>query len=125
MVAKSNENVDTITNPIGNREAPIDSTKSTKSGSPTLSEVNPSTMTCIGGLFKDRALSQQTAELALQSWREGTRKQYNPYWQLYCTERQIDSISAPMEVWVNFLIELYDSGVGYSAQYTAFLSCSS
>ncbi len=134
MVAKSDENVDTRANPIANREAHIDSTKSTKSGSSTLSEVNPTTMPGIGGFLKDRGLLQQAAELVLQSWREGTRKQYNPYikrWQLYCSERQIDSISAPIEVGVNFLAELYDSGLGYSAacqhdaQYTVFLSCSS
>jgi hypothetical protein len=39
MVAKSDENVNTRTNPIANREAHIDSTQSTKSGSPTLSQV--------------------------------------------------------------------------------------
>ena len=125
MVAKSDENVDTRTNPIANREAHIDSTKSTKSG---LSEANPSTMPGIGGFLKDRGLSQQAAELVLQSWREGTRKQYNPYikrWQLYCSERQVDSISAPIEVGVNFLAELYDSGVGYSAVNTARSALSS
>ncbi len=128
MVAKSDENVDTRTNPIANREAHIDSTKSTKSGSSTLSEANPSTMPGIGGFLKDRGLSQQAAELVLQSWREGTRKQYNPYikrWQLYCSERQVDSISAPIEVGVNFLAELYDSGVGYSAVNTARSALSS
>ena len=99
MVTKSDENVVTRTNSIANREAHIDSTESTKSGSPTLSQVNPSTMAGIGGCLKDRGLSQQAAELVLQSWREGTRKQYNPYikrWQLYCSKRQIDSISAPI-----------------------------
>jgi hypothetical protein len=76
----------------------------------------------IGGFLKDRGLSQQAAELVLQSWRESTRKQYNPYikrWQLYCSERQIDSISAPIEAGVNCLAELYNTGIGYSALNTA------
>jgi hypothetical protein len=122
MVAKSDANVSTRTNPIANREADIDSTQSTKSGSPTLSQVSPPTMPDIGGSLKERELSQQAAELVLKSWREGTRNQYNPYikrWQLYCSERQIDPISAPIEAGVNFLADLYNSGVGYSAVNTA------
>ena len=59
---------------------------------------------------------------------KSTRKQYNPYikrWQLYCGERKIDPISAPLEVGVNYLAELYNTGIGYSALNTARSALSS
>ena len=121
-MAKSHENVDTSANSVTNREAHIDSTQPTKSCSPPLPQVSLIAMPGIGGFLKDRGLSQQAAELVLQSWRESTRKQYNPYikrWQLYCSERQIDSISAPIEAGVNYLAELYNTSIGYSALNTA------
>ena len=78
--------------PIGKHilTQPIDSTKSC---SPPLPQVSLIAMPGIGGFLKDCGLSHQAAELVLQSSRESTRKQYNPYikhWQLYCSERQID-----------------------------------
>ena len=54
--------------------------------------------------------------------------QYNPYikrWQLYCGERKIDPISAPLEVGVNYFAELYNTGIGYSALNTARSALSS
>jgi hypothetical protein len=93
LVAKSHENVDTSANSVTNREAHIDSTQPTKSCSPPLPQVSLIAMPGIGGFLKDCGLSHQAAELVLQSSRESTRKQYNPYikrWQLYCSERQID-----------------------------------
>ena len=124
-MAKSHENVDTSPNSVTNLEAPIESTKS---GSPTLSQASPIAMPGIGGFIKDRGLSQQAAELVLKSWRKSTRKQYNPYikrWQLYCGERKIDPISAPLEVGVNYLAGLYNTGIGYSALNTARSALSS
>ena len=97
-------------------------TKSTKPDSSTLPEAGPTALSSLGGLPNDRGLSDQAAKLVLQSWRENTRKQYNLYikrWQLYCRERQIDSISAPIATGVNFLAALFKTGIGYSALNTA------
>ena len=127
-MAKSHENVDTSANSVTNREAHIDSTKPTKSCSPPLPQVSLIAMPGMGGSLKNRGPLQQAAELVLQSWRENTRKQYNPYikrWQLYCSERQIDSISAPIEAGVNYLAELYNTSIGYSALNTAGSALSS
>ena len=62
------------------------------------------------------------------SWRSGTRKQYATYlekWRRYCSTRSIDPICPPVEEGINFLAELYDSGIGYSAINTARSAISS
>ena len=52
-----------------------------------------------------------------QSWRPGTRKQYATYlqkWRCYFSSRGIDHIFPSVEDGINFLAELYNSGIGYS-----------
>ena len=122
MVAERHENVDARANSVAKRKTNIETTKSTRSGPSIAPEVRTTAMPCIWGLLKDHGLSSQATELVRQSWRKSTRKQYNPYikrWGLYCSERQIDPISAPIESGFNFLADLYQTGIGYSALHTA------
>ena len=45
------------------------------------------------------------------------KKQYEPYikrWKQYCSKRKMDPFLAPAETGVNFPVELYHTGVGYS-----------
>ena len=63
-----------------------------------------------------------------QSWRSGTRKQYATYlqkWRHYCSSRGIDPICPSVEDGINFLAELYNPGIGYSAINTAKSTVSS
>jgi len=56
------------------------------------------------------------------------RKQYATYlqkWQYYCSSRDIDSLHPSVEDGINFLAELYDAGIGYSAINTARSALSS
>ena len=79
LVAKSHANTTTGADPVTSGEASVDSTKSTKPDPPTLPEAGPTALFSLGGLLNDRELSVQAAQLVLQSWRESTWKQYNPY----------------------------------------------
>ena len=63
-----------------------------------------------------------------QSWRPGTIKQYAIYlqkWKRFCSSRGVDPICPCLEGGINFLAELYDSGIGYSAINTARSAVSS
>ena len=63
-----------------------------------------------------------------QSWRPGTIKQYVIYlqkWKRFCSSRGVDPICSSVEDGINFLAELYDSGIGYSAINTARSAVSS
>lgn len=77
--------------------------------------------------LESRGLSEQASTLIVQSWRENTRHQYKPYikkWELYCS-KQINPVSPTVEQGINFLAELYNTGVGYSAINTARSALSS
>ena len=58
----------------------------------------------------------------MQSWRTSTRVQYRSYikkWTEYCCKWKIDPVSPPIASGVNFLAELYNQGLSYSALNTA------
>ena len=59
------------------------------------------------------------------SWRNSTKKQYATYinrWEIFCLGRNCDPFRAPVGEVLLFLAELYKSGIGYSAIYTAYTS---
>ena len=56
------------------------------------------------------------------SWRGSTQKQYNGYvsrWQVFCCKRSLDPLQADVKNILDFLTELYEAGLGYSALNTA------
>ena len=70
----------------------------------------------IRATLTDRGLSQQAQELLSNSWREGTKKQYDTTarrWRAYCGQREIDSLTPPVIEVVNFLTSLFEGGLGY------------
>ena len=66
--------------------------------------------------FKSRKLSEKSVDIIMSSWRQSTKKQYSTYinrWISFCNERKIDTFQTPIEYFVEFLIELYKSGLSY------------
>ena len=60
--------------------------------------------------FPTRGLSSYSIVIFLNSWREGSRKQYRVYlkrWVRFCSERKIDPIRAPIASALDFLMDLY------------------
>ena len=58
----------------------------------------------------------------MQSWRQGTKKQYDTYinqWVEFCCEREITYHAPPMKDTLEFLLQLYNKGLGYSTLNTA------
>ena len=71
--------------------------------------------------FENQGLSQST-DIILNAWRPSTVKQYMPYirkWETYCSQQQIDPIHTNISQVLNFLTQLFNTGVGYSAINTA------
>ena len=69
-------------------------------------------------LTEQEAFRQATTSIILSSWRDGSRKQYSSYlkrWVQFCSQRQIDPLRAPVTRVLDFLTELYNTGLGYSA----------
>lgn len=72
--------------------------------------------------IRTKGIPEGPANIILQSWREGTRKQYSVYlfrWIQYCTERNIDPLTANQRGALEFLTSLFNQGIGCSALSTA------
>ena len=72
--------------------------------------------------LRARGIPPTAQQIVLQSWRQGTQKQYRVYlkkWASFCHERQLDPHALSVELLVEFLAELFDTGLGYSALGTA------
>ncbi|XP_046546323.1 uncharacterized protein LOC124256363 [Haliotis rubra] len=77
---------------------------------------------------QSEGISEQATDIILQSWRNSTHKQYGGYlqrWMLFCTQKDADPFSPPLRIGLDFLVELYKSGLSYSAVHTARAALSS
>ena len=75
-----------------------------------------------------QGISEKARDIILQSWRPGTYKQYSSYinrWKTYCCSKQISYVSPTLPEALDFLVSMFESGVGYSGINTArsALSC--
>lgn len=73
-------------------------------------------------------LPTDTTNILYDSWRNSTKKQYGSYlnkWVQFCVKRQIDSFKASNSIVLQFLTELFQKGLGYSAINTARSALSS
>lgn len=69
----------------------------------------------------ERFLKKAT-NIIIASWRHGTQKQYSTYikkWVHYCSERQTDKFQTNVNNVLEFLSELFEKNIGYSAINTA------
>lgn len=85
-------------------------------------------MSLIRESLQNKGISARAQELILQSWREGTQKQYRTYlqrWTTFSSGRNTDPIQPAISEVIDFLTELFDSGLGYSSLNTARCALSS
>ena len=85
-------------------------------------------MSLIRESLRNKGIPERAQELILQSWREGAQKQYRTYLQkrtTFSSGRDIDPIQPTISEVIDFLTELFDSGLGYSGLNTARCALSS
>ena len=71
----------------------------------------------VGRLFTCQGLWKEASEIISKSSRNGTAKQYRLYlqkWELFCGRKNIDPLHSSIQEGVNFLAELFATGIGYS-----------
>ena len=76
----------------------------------------------IGECLISAGLSEDTADIIMQSWRSSTRKQYGSYfkrWVQFCHQQQIDKINPSLGEIMLYLTRLHNEGLSYSAINTA------
>ena len=85
-------------------------------------------MSLIRDSLRDKGISERAQEIILQSWREGTQKQYRTYlqkWTKFCSRRGVNTIQPSISEVLDFLTELFNGGLGYSGLNTARCALSS
>jgi len=69
-----------------------------------------------------QGLSPGVIDIILESWKKSTKQQYWTYfqkWKNFCLQRGIDPLLTPVPLVLDFLLALFNSGLGYSALNTA------
>ena len=100
---------------------PIDITRDMENSSPT-QEVNTHGLSAVRQALTGRKISEKATNIIMASWRHGTQKQYSTYikkWVHYCSERQTDKFQTNVINVLEFLSELFEKNIGYSAINTA------
>lgn len=93
-----------------------------------MAEVNSNGMHGIRKRYVDLDLSDNAVDLIMNSWSEGTQKQYSPHinkWFLYCQKHKIDPFASSVNHGAEFLTNYFHEGVGYSSVNTARSALSS
>ena len=68
--------------------------------------------------LETQGISKRASNIILQSWRQGTQKQYASYiepWIKCCHMKHFSCVDPSISQALDFLVELYDQGIGYSA----------
>ena len=75
-------------------------------------------MSFVRQCYETRGVSKSAVGLLMASWRGGTKKQYSGYikkWTAFCLERKVNHLQPPVVAFLDFLSELFDKGLTYSA----------
>ena len=99
-----------------------------RSHSPTPSEVDSDGLQIVRMSLQSQRLSEQAIEIVMSSWRDSTKKQYKTYlarWHKFSTKRSCDPLQPTVTDVIEFLTELFQSGIGYSCLNTARSALSS
>ncbi|XP_022789131.1 uncharacterized protein LOC111328861 [Stylophora pistillata] len=118
MVAIGDETAGSGTPCAPQKETHLISTSTARLGASTTSEARTSDMPLVRKSLEGRGLSESATSFILQSWRKGTKQRYKLFiikWEQYCCQRKINRFSATLEHGINFMAELYHTGIGYSA----------
>ena len=122
LVSETVANADPATDPPAKETGSVNAITQPSTAPSTASQDGIDGLSIIREGLSERGLSQDTQNIILLSWRGGTKKQYDGYikkWQVFCSEWGTDPVHATVETVLEFLTELYKSGIGYSAINTA------
>ena len=99
-----------------------------REGTPIEGTTTANGMSLVRESLRDKGVSERAQQIILQSWREGTQKQYRIYlqkWTTFCSRRGVNTIQPSISEVLDFLTELFNGGLGYSGLNTARCALSS
>ena len=128
MVACLDENADRQSStPTQKTETAVPSEQS-RNDSPSVSKTGAADVPLVWRSLESQGISTAASRIIMQSWRSGTTTQYQTYykkWESFCCQRKINPLQATLQDGINFLRDLFATGVGYSCINTARSALSS
>ena len=91
-------------------------------------QLHPLHISCVRSQIGKLGLSKSVIDVIMASWRKGTKSQYQTYlskWFTFCSECEVDSLSALLSTGIDFLASLLDTGYTNSSINTACSALSS
>ena len=88
----------------------------------TTQETSTSGSSMLREALETQGFSADTCDIMYASWRDSTKRQYSTYlarWKQFCVQRKQDPFQASVKLVLEFLTQLYQLGLGYSAMNTA------
>ena len=85
---------------------------------PTAAETDNVSRSLIRKVCRKYELSSKATAIIMHAWKSGTHKQYAVYtrkWTQFCAERKTDCINPNVGVVLEFLTQLFEQGLSYSA----------
>lgn len=76
--------------------------------------------------LESQGIWAEASRLIIQSWRSDNASQYQTYykkWKIFCRQQNINPLQATLQDGINFLAEIFATGVGYSCTNTPAVPC--
>ncbi len=128
LVPNSVENADCSSSISQTEEQSFIVSSSPISATPASTQITSDGMSCVRQTCSEQGISGRAVDIIMASWRSGTQKQYSSYirrWLPFCEEKSCDSLTAHVNIVIEFLTSLYTAGLSYSSINTARSALSS
>ena len=110
------------------QEKIVVSPKKSRQDPPSLPQIGATHVSLVRRSLESQGISSEASSITMHSWRSGTKTQYQTYykkWESFCHRWNINPLQATLQDGINFLGDLFATGVGYSCINTARSALSS
>ena len=128
LVSCNHDHASTKTLSVAEKPSPALPETSAKNAASSSQETTAPSMSLVWKSLKFQGISDKAAHIIINSWRVGTKRQYQTClkkWEEFCGKQQIDPVRPTLTMILDFLTELYEQGQQYSSLNTARSALSS
>ena len=127
LVCENNGNIGKASSSSKSIEGSVTISRSSGRDTPTVQKATSHGLSLIRKSIEFQNLSASSTDIIMASWHKGTKKQYVILvrWEGYCKQEHIEPHNSGKVKAIEFLRELYEEGLGYSAINTARSALSS
>lgn len=118
LLPHADENADRQPSVVICQGGSFDSSKPPGNSPPPAREIKTDDLLDIRKRYEGEGFSREATDVLMASWRNSTKRSYENtirQWKLYAAESEVDPISPPVTVAVNFLAKLFKKGASLSS----------